>query len=135
MSKQLILDVTCVNDFASDTPTVMAIQISASLAARIKMLAAAVKDLGVEAVKEFNYDGIWSSAYVEVAGETDPDELSAMLETIEAESDPVEIPMIHIKANSFHFTAVPKHADDSCSLSTSPVEISALDDAAQMLAL
>lgn len=60
MSKQLILDVTCVNDFASDTPTVMAIQISASLAARIKMLAAAVKDLGVEAVKEFNYDGIWS---------------------------------------------------------------------------
>ena len=69
------------------------------------------------------------------AGVTDPDELSAILEAIEAESAPVEIPMIHIKAHWFYFTAVPKHADDSFSLSTSLVEISTLDDDGQRLAL
>lgn len=135
MSKQLILGVSCANDFASDTPSVMEIQIGAELSDRIKVLAAAVKNLGVEAVEEFNYDGTWSSACLDASGAPDTDELSAMLETIDAESKSVEIPMIHIKAHSFYFTSVPKYGDDSMSLSTRPVEVSALDDVAPLLAL
>lgn len=135
MNKQLILGVSCADDFASDVPTVFAVQIDGYLSARIKSIAAAVKDLGVFSVADQYFAGVWSTSYVDASDATGTGGMSAVLEAIESDSAPVELSMIHVDEHSFYFTSIPKHAGDSLALSTKPVAIACLDNEEPLLSL
>lgn len=128
MTTTLLSTVRCANEFASDYPESFAIELTESMKARIKELAAQVKSLGVLCIEEFSYDAIWS--------DTDFDELKeqleegcrkAMFETINETQRAVEIPILAVYENRFHFTAVPKHCGDDYLLVTQTFNISDME--------
>tara|TARA_Y100001972_G_scaffold82164_1_gene99960 strand:- start:490 stop:900 length:411 start_codon:yes stop_codon:yes gene_type:complete len=134
MTKTLLSTVRSANEFASDYPVSFAILLTDAMKARIKELAAQVKSLGVLRIEEFNYNGIWSV--------TDFDELNELLEegsskdifeTINESKRAVEIPILAVYENRFHFTAIPKHCGDCDLLVTETFNISDLENSSHLI--
>lgn len=132
MSKTLVLRITCANEWASNYPALFTVVLSDEAISRIKALSKAVTELGLHAVEEFDYSGTW------VSGEVDEDswDVDAMdLDELVKFDEGVDVPKLRVTADSFHFTALPKHCRDDMALTTRRVPISALDSADQYVAI
>lgn len=128
MAGTLFMSVYCDNDYASGYPESLVIEITDDFKARIKELSAAVKDLGVHCIREFNYEGSWLIS--------DMDELRAKLAegrreeilcTANENIRAVDVPIISVFQHSFRFTAASKALDCVHEIFSCRVNISELD--------
>jgi hypothetical protein len=127
--KKLLLSVSCVNEYASETPESFYVEIDKSLKDIIKKIAQAVSDLDVYAVEDFNYSGEWSDLFIEPSeieeANGNLDNVLALLKAAEAR---VDVPMLRVTKDVFYFIAVPKHCGDDQAISTARVKIEHLDN-------
>jgi hypothetical protein len=120
----ILVSVSCANEFACSMPEVFYVKISQVLAERIKELSNAVTKYQANAIEEFNHFGTWSGANVDDVNEGNFD---SFLVVIDKEESRVEIPQLRVTDSGFQWTAVPKHAGDDLALSTKMIPLSLLD--------
>ncbi len=136
MKKRIIVSAVCVNEFASDVPEFFTLEITASLANRIKELSQLVQKADVYSVEEFNYEGTWSDKFLDPSEVGDQDsDLSNLVEELEQAESRVDVRMLRVTKDHFYFTATPKHCGDDMALSTRRLDISELDNPNQLIVI
>ncbi|MCU7556083.1 hypothetical protein OCL06_15940 [Alteromonas sp. ASW11-19] len=134
---KLLLDVSCANDMADDVPCTFYAELTDADIARIKTLAAAVKQVDAYEIKEFDYSGSWYNACCALpAIKDDPDQfITDEVSGLEGAECRVEVPMLCVTQDKFKFISVPKHCGDNFSLSTRHIDIAELDTSTAIISL
>ena len=115
---KLLLNVSCVNQWASDEPSSFFVELSEEKIQRIKELAETVKTAKAYQISEFDYNGDWyKSDFCE------GDSIDEALDGIKSSKCSVEIPMLCVTKDYIEYTAVPKHGGSDFALATSKVDI------------
>lgn len=136
MKKRIIVSATCVNEFASDVPEIFTLEITTSLANRIKELSQLVRKAEVYSIEEFNYAGTWSDKLLDPSEVGDQhSDLSNLIEELEQAASRVDVRMLRVTKDHFYFTATPKHFGDDMSLSTRRLGISELENPNQLIVI
>jgi len=130
MDKTLILAITCAGETDDNTPETFSVKITDHIKDRILELSHSVNTLGVFEIKDDFYGaGVWSVDSLESDDVLTDNHLSpAVVVRLEASKTRVDAPVLHVKSDSFFFTAYPKFSGDEMLLRTNRVKLSELDN-------
>jgi hypothetical protein len=130
MIKQIISGLECANadGDGDEKAESFLIDITESLAQRIKQLNQEVIRLGVLCIDDCNYEGTWSDYSIGASNIKAGGSLDGVISSIKENKCMVDDPALRVMRDSFYFHATPEGCGDDMLLSTSLVGMEFLDN-------
>lgn len=126
--KKLLLSVNAVSPDNNDTASVFYVHLDSSAIERIKTLSMAAVDIDVYEMSDFNSWGVWSSHFVDQQEAKEDDfDLDEAVAEMKAQLFSHDGGMLHVTAEEFYFSCLPKNQGDDLKMETARVCVALLD--------
>jgi len=123
--KQIIVEVNCVDEDATDLPALFTLDIDCTLRDRIKELSAAVKALDARYICESRGGGVWSDLELDDVMTGD---VIGLIEAAENNLFGADFQQLRVTEAVFYFSANPEGCSDRFGLVTGRIPIEFLDN-------